>query len=35
MKAKTRRIFATIVASIVAIMMLVTTIIWCFPNWGY
>ena len=32
MRLKTRRIFGTIVAAIVAIMMIVTTIIFAFPT---
>lgn len=32
MRAKTRRIFGIVIAAIVAVMMIVTTIIWSFPN---
>lgn len=35
MRAKTKRIFGTVVALIVAVMMLVTTIIFAFPSLNY
>lgn len=34
-RAKTRRIFSIIVAAVIAIMMIVTTIIWSFPSLMY